>query len=39
MKIVDQQLANSLLTSFDKQLKSILQNDLNKIKGVSTKRK
>ncbi len=39
MKIIDQQLADSLLTNFDKQLKSILQTDLNKIKGARAKRK
>ncbi|PJJ80476.1 hypothetical protein CLV57_3627 [Mucilaginibacter auburnensis] len=39
MKIIDQQLADSLLTNFDKELKSILQTDLNKVKGNKAKRK
>ncbi len=37
MNIINQQLTENLLSTFDKELMSILQNDLNKIKTAGNK--
>ena len=39
MKTYKKQSINSLLSNFDKQLKSIIQSDLNKLKGEVAKLK
>lgn len=39
MKTYKRQSTNSLLSHFDKQLKSIIQSDLNKLKGDTIKSK